>query len=123
MKYILLICSLMLLNNATAQDLRTVFKAIGSNSVKSLSDYIADDLEVCIGDEQDLYSKSEGIEVVTQFLTKINVKSCSQIHKGASKSKNSAYRVGKLKGANGEEYRVFVYYERKQIVELRFDKS
>ena len=123
MKYLLSLFVVLVTLSVSAQDVKTVFKKIGKNNVTALQDLIADEIELSILDDQDLVSKSEALEKLKVFLSSIGAKSCSQLHEGSSQNNSSAYLVGKLNTSNGEDYRVFVYYENKQIIEMRIDKS
>jgi hypothetical protein len=97
-----------------------VFAAIGKADVKALSENFSNDIEICIGTEQDFYSKSGAIRRLEKFFKQVEPKSSAFKHKGNSKDKTSKYSVGTMNSTKGN-YRVFVYYEGPKVTGLMFN--
>lgn len=111
---------------APPQDLDEITKAIGKGDVSTLSKYLATSVEIAILDEEDIYDKSEAVEVLKSFFENYKPSSYSQVHKGTSKGQDSKYLIGNYQ-SGGESYRVYLYLSASdgnyRIQELRFDKE
>ena len=105
---------------ASAQDAKSLFSAIGKADIATLSANFSNDMEICIGTEQDFYNKAEATQRIKKFFTDVNPKSGNFKHKGNSKDKSTEYSVGELSTAQGK-YRVFIYFEGSKVVGLMFN--
>lgn len=99
-----------------------LFSAIGKADVTALSENFSNDIEICIGTEQDFYSKSGAIRRLERFFDQVKPKSSNFKHKGNSKDQSSNYSVGTMTSAKGN-YRVFIYFEDSQVTGLMFTKE
>ena len=97
-----------------------LFTAIGKSDVATLSAQFSNDMEICIGTEQDFYSKAEAVKRLEKFFTEIGPKSSAFKHKGNNKDKTSEYSVGTMNTDKGK-YRVFIYYEGDKVTGLMFN--
>jgi hypothetical protein len=97
-----------------------IFKAIGKADVSALSETFSNDIEICIGTEQDFYSKGGAIKRLEKFFGQVEPKSSAFKHKGNSKDKTSEYSVGTMTTTKGN-YRVFIYYEGSKVTGLMFN--
>jgi len=96
------------------------FKALGQGNIDAISKVMKSEIEFCINYGQKNMRKTEAIDARKTFLADVSPKSCRKMHDGDSKVKGSYFQVGKLKSKKGN-YRVFLYFEQDQIVELRID--
>ena len=103
-----------------SQAFSNVFVDIGNKDLTSLAKKMSNEVELCIADSPEFYSKKEAIEKIYAFLIQKNVTDCKMIHSGKSLDKNSKYWVGKLISSNGN-YRMFLYLESDEIIEIRLD--
>ncbi|GLR18956.1 DUF4783 domain-containing protein [Portibacter lacus] len=99
-----------------------LFTAIGSSDVATLSSKFGSDVEICIGTEQDFYSKSSATKRLEKFFAEVHPKTSKFKHKGNNKNKTSEYSVGTMTSEKGN-YRVFIYYEGEKITGLMFNKD
>ena len=89
-------------------------------SILSASD---SEIDLCILDSQNIYSREEAKSVLSKFFTTYEPSSCESVHAGSSRKNSSTYSLGKMTTKTGEDFRVFVYTnEHDLIIELRIDK-
>lgn len=103
-----------------SQDGAELFTAIGNSDTKTLSAKFINDMEICIGSEQDYYTKAEAVARLDKFFNEVSPKSCSFLHKGSSKDKTSKYSVGVMDSSKGK-YRVFIYFEGDKVSSVMFN--
>ncbi len=99
-----------------------LFSAISKSDVATLSEKFSNDVEICIGTEQDFYSKAGAVKRLERFFAKVEPGKSSFKHKGNNKDKTSEYSVGSMSSKEGE-YRVFIYYEGDKVTGLMFNKE
>lgn len=97
-----------------------IFREMGQNDLSSLEPQMASDIELCISDSPDFFSKKDAMNKIQTFLASQEVTGCKMIHSGKSADKGSKYWVGKLTSKKGT-YRVFLYVENDEIIEIRLD--
>jgi hypothetical protein len=119
MKSLLIIFSLFLSAQIMAQPVSGIFAAIGKGDVLSISAKFQSDVELCFDTNQDFYSKASAAKELNKFFSKVQPKSCKQLHEGSSKDKSSAYSVGELVTNKGK-FRVFLYMEGSKIAGISF---
>jgi len=106
--------------------LQEIGKALGAGDADTLGAYFDSTVEISILDEADLYDKSEAITAVKSFFAKHPPTSCSQVHQGSSKGKDSQYTIFSL-NTNGQKFRVFLYMKsvgsKEVIQELSIDEE
>jgi len=110
----------------TGFGLQEIGKALGNGDAATLGAHFDSSVEISIMDEADLYDKSEAIQAVKSFFAKYPPTSCSQVHQGSSKGKDSQYTIFSL-NTNGQKFRVFMYMKsvgsKEVIQELSIDKE
>ncbi len=89
-------------------DMTGITNALKSGNAEVLSRYFDESVELAILDDEDLYSKEEAKELLSEFFSSHKVSTFSQVHKGTSKGEDSHYVIGDLDTA-GENYRVYLY--------------
>ncbi len=114
---LIIICFSMLL---VAQQGEGLLRDLGSAKLELLESRMSSEVELCISDSPDFFSKAEALQKIKTFLKDVGAKSARKVHSGKSADKGSRYWVGKLKASKGV-YRVFLYLEKGEIVEIRFD--
>lgn len=119
---LIILSSAIATSNAQMND---IYSAIRSGNAESLSKYFDNMLEVCIADDQQLYTKKEAIAKVRQFFNSHRPSSFKEIHVGSSKGKDSKFTIGELTTNNGN-FRVYIFVNQSAkgtvIKEIRFDK-
>ena len=106
--------------------LEAISKALNAGDVENLSKYFADNVEISILDNEQVYTKAKATEVVRTFFNSNKPKTFSQVHQGTSRENSDQYCIGNLSAANGN-YRVYLYLKvggpNLSIQEIRFDKE
>lgn len=115
----LLITALLSVSTVVFGQTKAFYKAVEKQDIKSISKLLADEIEVCIKDDQRFMTKSEAKKTIRAFLKKIGPKSVAPLHSGSSGA-GSKYKVAKMNSRDGV-YRIFVYMENNKIQEVRFD--
>ena len=110
-----------------AQDRYSAFDAIAKGDVNLLAGQFDDHVELCFNGKIQILEKVAASKALKGFLDQNQPKSCTSIHKGASKSNESQYLIGQLTTLTGKQFRVYIYFEEiggKSIIqELRIDKE
>ncbi len=101
-------------------------RALGSGNADALGQYFDQNVEISLGDSEDVYAKSQAIAVIKQFFSQNTPRGFQQMHQGASKGNDAQYCIGNLSTATGT-YRVYLYAKSSGgkflIQEVRFDKG
>ena len=101
------------------------FNAIKNNDMEIVSNYLQNQLDFCIFDNQEYLSKKDATLKLNQFLSNYKIQSVEIIHQGASKGKTSQFKVAKMTTLK-EIFRVFVYttgnFGSQSVKEIRIDK-
>ncbi len=120
------ILSLVTLGFVSYSNLAAISKALSEGNVAALEQYLDDQVEISILDQEDIYRKEDAVKVLKEFFSKNKPSAFSQVHQGASKGQDSQYCIGNLV-ANSGTFRVYIYLKvvngKHLIQELRFDKE
>jgi hypothetical protein len=123
---LIVLMSVSFLSSRAQGSLDAISKALGTGDAATLSNYFDQNVEVCVLDSEEVYPKTQAIQIVRDFFGKNKPKSYAQVHQGASTGKASQYTIGKLTTATGV-FRVYVYLKvsgsSTLIQEIRFDKE
>jgi hypothetical protein len=106
--------------------LDAISQALSAGDVETLSKYFADNVEISIQDNEQLYPKAKAKSVVSDFFGNNKPKSFQQVHQGTSRESSDHYCIGNLSATKGN-YRVYLYLKsnggKLQINEIRFDEE
>ena len=106
--------------------LEAITSALNSGDADALSKYFADNVEISIQDNEQVYAKAKALDVVRGFFSTSKPKAFSQVHKGTSRENSDQYCIGNLTATSGN-YRVYLYLkvsgDSLSIQEMRFDKE
>ena len=101
------------------------FEAVKTDDFTSVVTSMDNRLEVCINDEQDLYSKNVAIQRIRNWIKEVNIIGIKPMHGGESEGRESHYKVAKIDTKQGS-YRLFVYVENEgrqsKIKKIQIDK-
>jgi hypothetical protein len=107
-----------------AQD--AVFQAIGQGDVATITQYLAEQVELAVGDTDGSVNKVQASAKLKEFYSSHTAKGFRSMHSGASKTNESKYSIGTLATDKGN-YRVYVYFiqsgDQRLIQELRIEKE
>lgn len=106
--------------------LENITKAISTGNVAALEPYLDKSVEIAILEQENMYSKTEAVQILKNFFGKNKPQTFSQMHTGQSKGKEAHYSIGNLSTASGT-FRVYIYArvegDKYFVQELRFDKE
>ena len=126
MLFLLLFAPFALMANQGNPSLEAIAKALSSGDADALSRYLADNVEVSILYNEQLYPKAKATEALRSFFSSNKPKQFSQVHQGTSRENSDKYCIGNMAASNGS-YRVYIYLKVEgntaSIQEIRFDKG
>lgn len=120
----ILLLTLMMWDQQLALD--NITKAISTGNVTALEPYLDKSVEISILEQENVYSKTEAINILKTFFGKNKPQAFNQMHTGQSKGKEAQYSIGSLTTSAGA-FRVYIYArvesDKFYVQELRFDKE
>ncbi len=108
-----------------ADSLESIARAISVGDAQTLGNYMDENVELAILDEESVYSKSEAIRQMQRFFASNRPANFSKIHQGASKGIGAKYCIGNLQ-TEVATYRVYIFLDASQTIhkiqELRIEE-
>lgn len=109
---------------ATAQEAQ-FFQAMKTNDFSAVESLLDNRIDLCIYESQDLFTKKEAIQKISNWIKEKKVVSITEVHSGRSGDNKSQYRVAQISASDGL-YRVFVYvsddHGKKMIKKIQIDR-
>jgi hypothetical protein len=103
-----------------------ITKAISTGNVTALEPYLDKSVEISILEQENVYGKTEAVQILKNFFLKNKPVTFSQMHTGQSKGKEAQYSIGSMSTATGA-FRVYTYVrvegDKCFVQEIRFDKE
>jgi Domain of unknown function (DUF4783) len=126
MKFLLVFFTFLLpASQQITPNLAPVTKAISEGDAATLSNYLADAVDLTLMDKQQVYDKAQATNLLRDFFSKNKPRSFNTVHQGSAKGAASHYTIGDLSATSGS-FRVYLYYkssgERPVIEEIRIEK-
>jgi hypothetical protein len=119
-----LLLSLISIFNAFADINDDISNAIRSGDAKVVATYFNTTIDLTLISQEDVYSKTQGEQLLKDFFTKNPPKSFSLDHKGSSRE-GTLFSIGTFVSSNGKTFRVSFTLKMLQgrytIQELRFE--
>ena len=113
-------------NMATPDIYEIISSAIRSGKAGEISQYFNANVELTIGNQEEVYSKAQAEQVLKEFFSKNTPRSFTLIHQGLSKE-GAKYAIGNLTTQQGNNYRTYFFIKQvgasEYIQELRFEKE
>ncbi len=107
-------------------DFSSVISAIEAENVSQISNFMDENVEVTVEDEDGSYSKTKATNVIKTFFSKNPPSNCSMIHSGAARDGASYYCIGNL-SAGGNKFRIYIFFKKigsnYLIQEMRFEED
>jgi len=82
-----------------------ITKAIQSGDSKKVSSYFGSSIDITLLNEEAIYSKVQGEQILKDFFLKNPPKTFHLLHKGSSKE-SILYGIGKLETKDGKKFRI-----------------
>lgn len=101
-----------------------IVNAISQGNASRLTPYLGTNVELSIESKNDIYSKQQAVEIISEFFRKNNVNDFQILHSGAKDT--SSFAIGSLKTSTGT-YRVYILTRKADgksvIQQLRIEPS
>jgi hypothetical protein len=97
-----------------------IITALSDGNASDLSGYLNDNVELVIGNQNDVFSKQQATSIIADFFRKNRVNGFDVLHKGNKDA--ASFAIGTLKTASGK-YRVYVLTRNGEIQQLRIETS
>lgn len=101
-----------------------VVAAISQGNASRLTPYLGTNVELVVGNRNDVYSKQQAVEIISDFFKRNTVTNFQVLHSGAKDT--SSFAIGSLKTSSGT-YRVYILTRRADskivIQQLRIEPS
>ena len=100
--------------------------AIKMGSAEEISRYFNTNVDLTIGNQEEVYSRVQAEQILKDFFVKNTPRSFTLIHQGLSKE-GAKYAIGNLTTQQGNNYRIYFFIKQtgrnEFIQELRFEKE
>lgn len=110
----------------TQPNFNAIIGAIQKGDIYTLSQFLDNEVELVINDEDGTYNKSQATNIIQDFFNKEKPSVCSITNTGSSRNQGSYYCIGKLI-AGGKNYRVNLFFKEKggkyMIQEMRIEED
>lgn len=111
-------------NNSSAQIPEEITISLTTGNAKVLSDYFNQNVELVVLENDNVYSKAQAKQIVSNFFSKYSPESFDVIHQGGKEG--AKYVIGNLKTNNGK-FRVYFLLKKNDgkdyIHQLRIEKQ
>ena len=115
-----LICAVPLVQAQSSEVALGIISALDSGNASQLSGYLNDNVELVIGNQNDVFSKQQATGIIADFFRKNKVSGFQLLHKGNKDA--ASFAIGTLK-TNSGNFRVYVLTRKNEIQQLRIEPS
>lgn len=104
----------------TAEVPSEIISALNEGAAGQLSGYLNANVELVIGNQNDVFSKQQATGIIADFFRKNHVNSFQLLHKGNKDA--ASFVIGTLKTSSGS-YRLYVLTRKNEIQQLRIEPT
>ena len=97
-----------------------IISSLQQGNAGSLSVYLNDNVELVIGNQNDVFSKQQASAIIADFFRRNRVNGFDLLHKGNKDA--ASFGIGTLKTGSGS-YRVYFLIRKNEIQQLRIESS
>jgi hypothetical protein len=115
-----LICAVPLVQAQSSEVPAGIISALDGGNASQLSAYLNDNVELVIGNQNDVFSKPQATGIIADFFRKNKVSGFQLLHKGNKDA--ASFAIGTLKTNTGS-FRVYVLTRKNEIQQLRIEPS
>lgn len=115
-----LLCAVPAMKAQSVEVPNEIISALNNGDARQLSNYLNSNVELFIENKNDVFSKSQATEIITEFFRKNRVNSFQLLHKGNKDA--ASFVIGTLKTASGN-FRLYVLTRKNEIQQLRIEPS
>jgi len=109
-----------LIQAQTSEVPASIITALDEGNASQLSGFLNDNVELVIGNQNDVFSKQQATGIIADFFRKNHVSSFQLLHKGNKDA--ASFAIGTLKTSTGK-FRVYVLTRKNEIQQLRIEPS
>jgi len=109
-----------LMQAQTSEVPANIISALNDGDASQLSGFLNDNVELVIGNQNDVFSKPQATGIIADFFRKNRVSAFQLLHKGNKDA--ASFAIGTLKTATGN-FRVYVLTRKNEIQQLRIEPS
>lgn len=125
---LLFICSILFITNVLQAQTTAIppdiISSFNNGDASRLSNYLNDNVELVLGNNNNVYSKQQTLTILTDFFKKNKVNSFQVLHQGEKETSN--FIIGTLKTSN-DDFRVYILMRKTNnktlILQLRIEPS
>ncbi len=121
--FLLCACIFCLLPTLKSQSLEVpaeILNALNSGDAGQLNNYLNTNVELFIENKNDVFSKSQSSQIITDFFRKNHVTGFQLLHKGNKDA--ASFVIGTLKTSSGT-FRLYILTRKNEIQQLRIEPS
>jgi hypothetical protein len=118
--FFILICASSIASAQNTEVPSNILTALDEGNATALSAYLNANVELVIGNQNDVFSKQQATGIIADFFRKNKVSSFELLHKGNKDA--ASFAIGNLKTSTGK-YRVYVLTRKNEIQQLRIETS
>lgn len=115
-----LICAVPLVHAQSSEVPSGIISALDNGNASQLSAYLNDNVELVIGNQNDVFSKPQATGIIADFFRKNKASGFQLLHKGNKDA--ASFAIGTLKTNTGS-FRVYVLTRKNEIQQLRIEPS
>jgi len=115
-----LVCAIPLMHAQSTEVPANIISALNEGNAGQLSGFLNDNVELVIGNQNDVFSKQQATGIIADFFRKNRVSDFQLLHKGNKDT--ASFAIGTLKTATGN-FRVYVLTRKNEIQQLRIEPS
>lgn len=93
----------------------TIINVLKGGEVNSISDYMDEQVELAVGNQNGTYPKVQALTMVNVFFQQNKPSNCTLVHSGSARDGASYYCIGSLT-AGGKKYRVYIFFKKLRSV-------
>jgi len=109
-----------LIQAQTSEVPASIITALDEGNASQLSGFLNDNVELVIGNQNDVFSKQQATGIIADFFRKNHVNDFQLLHKGNKDA--ASFAIGTLKTTTGK-FRVYVLTRKNEIQQLRIEPS
>jgi len=113
-------CAIPMLVAQTVEVPNVILTALNNGDASQISNYLNSNVELFIENKNDVFSKVQATQIITDFFRKNHVTSFQLLHKGNKDA--ASFAIGTLKTATGN-FRLYVLTRKNEIQQLRIEPS
>jgi len=113
-------CAIPLLDAQTVEVPSAIITALNTGDASQLSNYLNANVELFIENKNDVFSKNQSTQIISDFFRKNRVTGFQLLHKGNKDA--ASFVIGTLKTSTGN-FRLYVLTRKNEIQQLRIEPS